>query len=390
MALVAGGESELSELLREDGRLLRMFVQRGEHRRPEARDRATTEWLIRGNFYDKWLDTFVGRYAPPPDVLPIQDIGELSDEERSQIVEAFEKALGTKVDVAQLREAIDKTEEDVFVIRDTLLAAVNEMLAPRRMPEKLGTGRPMDEYALEQLRQMRQVKLRDIVHRCLSAIYEKGIGGEVLRVALECVTKLISKFESKDDEVMTAWAGKQWNELKSLAEKIKGSSAASEVEDGPKHVAHDGKGTKQLLERVIRELGGQGTTDQILGWIVANPTIVEETSSRLNHHIRANTPGRKQKPIWQVTCSNVLSKCFRCSKSKQDGKFVWRSLQVDEVGDASGEHPLPVQDAVVESVVDSVVEFSAVTSEKKKRAKKRKSDVIDAIADVERINEAYP
>mmetsp|Transcript_116945 Transcript_116945/g.330912 ORF Transcript_116945/g.330912 Transcript_116945/m.330912 type:complete len:458 (-) Transcript_116945:72-1445(-) len=309
-----GGEHELSETLREDGRLLRMFVMRNEHLKPDAQERAFKEWLIRKEFFDEWVEEFAKRYAAP--------LEEKEDDPNAHDLVEFESVFAARKAMAQvekIEQVVVEAQGDVYMLRDALLAAVKDMSAPRR---KLGLhgANAMTPEAIEALKYSRQKRLREVVFACLDQIWKSNVGGEVLRMALNEVHRLVTKYEDKDDDVRNAKSGDSWHKLKVLADTI-------ETEIGGTRRRQDfdtvGKGHKQLAEKAIVALGGSGSTEEIFRWIKENPSVADECAGiKLNKRPRALSATRTVE-VWQETVRTYLSKNCDKAKRKIDGKFVY-------------------------------------------------------------------
>mmetsp|Transcript_122321 Transcript_122321/g.228560 ORF Transcript_122321/g.228560 Transcript_122321/m.228560 type:complete len:648 (+) Transcript_122321:69-2012(+) len=382
---------ELSETLREDGRLLRMFVRRGEHLKSEARQLAVRNWLIPGEFYDKWLEVFVKRYG-----LKYAEAADLQDRS-SELADVCLGALRPKANVDALEAKLATSGKDVFQLRDLLLIAAKDLSAPRR---HLGTHSNivMPPEAIEALRRQRQVRLRAVVLACLRGIYASGEGGEVLRIASESAKSMIERFEDTQDEVCTARQGGQWHELKVLLDEIEGKSQTKAVADGTsgeldppstdapddaekrkiKQTKKEGKGTKFLLEKALTDLGGEATTRDLINWVEAHQEFTEEHSSmRINKNLSAASPKNAEVPIWHRTLTSVLSCHF--TGVRRNGKgFVWRSpnsvpaLTDDADADDQALPALPPA-----SAIDAAAEqASSAPIVRKARQRKRRQPVL--------------
>lgn len=379
---------ELSEVLREDGRLLRMFVARGEHLKSEARQLAVRSWLIPGEFYDKWFEVFVARYAHK-----YAEAADLKDRS-SEVAAACLPALACKANVDALEAKLRTSGKDVFQLRDLLLTAAKDLTKPRR---HLGVRSDivMPPEAIEALRLQRQVRLRTVVLACLRGIYASGVGGEVLRIASESAKSMIERFEDAEDEVCTARQGGQWHELKVLLDEIEEASGRKALADGTsgepvppitdspdaaevrkiKQTKREGKGTKFLVEKALTDLGGEATTRELMNWVEEHQEFTEEHSSmRINKKLCAPSQRHSEVPIWHRTLQAVLSCHF--TGVRRNGKgFVWRSpnsvpaLTADADGDESALPALPPA-----SALDAAAEQASHTlGIRKPRQRKRKS-----------------
>lgn len=322
MALVASGSSEHSESHGEDGRFLRLFVERNWHKKPEARSLAMNKWLIRGEFYDQHFEDYCCRY-------------EQHDEQHQQVVKVDDaeawimdlKNIGrgrTKSKVELLEQQVRESKGDVFQLRDALLAAVRQLAPPRRTRGKTYGG-AMSAKAVDQLKLKEQTRTRDIVIVCLRELLDAGIGGEVLQVCADAVHRMIQKFESQHsdlDDVSEAMAGRQWIALKAtLAEiddKIEvetGVPSKCALKRAGPETAHEGRGTRQILERCLKALGGEAHVRDMFKWIEEHPQEFEELADV--HLNRKNSQSKRSKaaakkgqavPIWKVTVQAALNK----------------------------------------------------------------------------------
>lgn len=349
---------ELSESLREDGRLLRMFVSRGEHLKPEARDIAMNNWLIPTAFYDKWIEAFVANYGRTYETADLQ-------ERSSELEGTCRGILASKANVAALEAKLATSGKDVFQLRDTLLAAAKDLSGPRRITGQ-HCGTPMPPEAIEALKLQRQIRLRNVVLACLRGIYASGVGGEVLRIATESAKNMIERFEARQDEVCTARQGHQWHEMKVLLDEIENThrakaglpaltnGASSEplpaltdgADDAEKNKAQitkrEGKGTKFLLDKALGELGGEASSRDLISWVEANPDFTEaHTSIRINRNLSKR--GNGEIPIWHRTLMSVLSCHFTGARRNSKG-FVWRSRNTEpqpSIADDEDDDALP-------------------------------------------------
>jgi len=322
------GGHELSENLQEDGRLLRMFVTRGEHLRPTARENAIRNWLIREKFYDEWVGEFAKRYGPPPAKRAPTD-AELNAQ-LAEFIEEYGGVLGKKPakigkpHVDNYEETLRQAGSDVHKLRDILLSAMKELRAPKRKGSDQGGLSKMTPEAIAELQMLRQQRLKDVVFACLQGIWASKIGGELLRASLEEVGSLIAKFESKAEDVRDAQAGNSWHKLKALVVDI-GEQLPEEMR--PKKpgycVSHEGRGTKTLVELALVEMGGRASTQDIIAWIEDHPQVAEEHSGiKINRRVKNNLKGRQCK-VWHTTLRSVLSNYFKKSTKRQNGAYQW-------------------------------------------------------------------
>jgi len=305
--------------------LLRMFVTRALHKKPEARRHALEDWLIRESIYDEFVDEFVRRYASAQgDVQPIADglTGPLD------VIKDFQIILRRKPVIEELETKVQQSKGDVYVLRDALLAAVKELSTPRR---KLGLhgDLKMTEDALAELKKKRQLRLRSVVLECLEGIWRSGVGGEVLKAAMDQVHQLIDRFESRADDVRLASAGSSWQKLKKLVGEIE--EERPETRPARKRVTEvEGKNTKTLVEKALADMGGRAATFEILDWIDKHPEVFEENPVKINQKDTKRV-GRCTK-VWHNTVRNVLTIHFRKSLRKRpDGHYTWAAKSaVDE------------------------------------------------------------
>merc|ERR1719507_2258916 len=117
----------------------------------------------------------------------------------------------------------------------------------------------MTPEAIEELKLKRQHRLRDVICECLEGIWRSGVGGEVLKVAMDTVHRLIQRFEAKTlDDVNTAISGDHWVKLKKLVTEIDGELPEPRI--CRSKVPLEGRGTKRLLETALEALGGSATS----------------------------------------------------------------------------------------------------------------------------------
>lgn len=309
----------MAETLNEDGRLLKMFVMRNTHLESDARERATRDWLIRESFYERWLEEFIRRYAPSPGVLALSDEDALRRQD--EISKSCEEALRSKHEVDRLEQSVQEAKGDVHQLRDTLMAAVNDLLTPKKRPGRSDDPRKMTPEAIEAIKMKRQQRLRSVVYDCLQGIWRSGVGGEVLKFAMDTVQKLINKFEVREDDVRVAASGASWFKLKELVSEIEGELPATVARR--RHLEVEGRGTKHLIQKALDDLGGRGTTAEILQWVQAHPEVAEEHEAiRLNKNIR-DKKGHKYL-VWHSTMRSILSTHFAKSREKrEDGVYLW-------------------------------------------------------------------
>lgn len=306
--------------------MLRMFVARALHKKPEARRHALEDWLIRESIYDEFVGEFVRRYASAQgdDVQPIADglTGPLD------VIKDFQIILRRKPVIEELETKVQQSKGDVYVLRDALLAAVKELTTPRR---KLGLhgDQKMTEDALAELKKKRQLRLRCVVLECLEGIWRSGVGGEVLKAAMDQVHQLIDRFESRADDVRLASAGSSWHKLKKLVGEIE--EERPETRPARKRVTEvEGKNTKTLVEKALADMGGRAATFEILDWIEKHPEVFEENPVKINQKDTKRV-GRCTK-VWHNTVRNVLTIHFRKSfRKRPDRHYTWAEKHaVDE------------------------------------------------------------
>lgn len=335
---------ELSETHGEDGRLLRMFVGRRSHLRPDAREQATSSWLIRGDFFDTWVEEYARRYAPQPSDGAEGD--ELADEAR-QMVEACNGALAARRCVERLEQSVKSAEGDVHVLRDTLLTAIKELSTPRRKLNEGDGSNKMTPDAKIKLKLREQSRIRQVIYECLHAIWTSGIGGEVLRISLEGVRRRIARYESlvgDGADVSDAMAGKEWLKLKKLVETID----TELVEAGGKarrvSTPVDGRRTRLVIEKALSSLGGEATVREVIEWIELHPEHIKECrDAKLNVRVAKDS----KLPVWYHTVRGALCKSFKKVPGKRGG-YVLGDLPEGDGGDGDDiggvAEPLPIED----------------------------------------------
>jgi len=185
-----------------------------------------------------------------------------------------------------------------------------------------------------------QVRIRTVVFKCLKGIWDSGVGGEVLAIALDAVKTRIDRFKTLSGEgadIIEAMAGQQWAQLEDLICDIDShlreegiGSGGSRQNLGPA----EGRRTKLVVERALKALGGRGTSRSVIEWIEQHPAELEQMrDARLNKNVRDG----KKAPVWQSTVAKGLS-LFKKAK-RQAGQ-----LQVYMLPDVE-EEVLPLEDA---------------------------------------------
>eukprot|EP00439_Symbiodinium_sp_Y106_P039681 s534_g4.t2 len=189
-----------------DGELLRDFILRRVHLKEDFRDAALKRWLIREDFFDEFFPEYVKQYG-----VPGSSHSEAESERLEQLAEECKDILvpsmHSRKKVTDL-EAV-ATSTDVYQLRDTLLVAVKDLTTPRRFLG-LASNSLMSDKAKETLALAEQRRLRKVVFQCLKGIWESGVGGEVLKMAMDAVRSRIERFKSKAGEssdVIQAMAG---------------------------------------------------------------------------------------------------------------------------------------------------------------------------------------
>jgi len=311
---------ELSATHGEDGRLLRMFVSRSAHKKPDARQAAAKAWLIREDFYDEWVEEYARRYAPA-------EVPALEDEEapgkNREFLKVFEDVLKKKPEVDRLEKNVQESKGDVFMLRDALLAAVKELRSPKRRLGLQGENK-MSPEAIEALKFRRQERLREVVRECLEGIWRSGVGGELLKVAMDHVHVLIERFEEKADDVRNSTAGPCWHKLKNLVSEIEDELPETRSQKAKAEI--EGRNTKQLVQRALEDLGGKASTQEIFGWIEEHPEVLEEHGNlKINKRVSGEKSVKgKEVRVWHNTVRGVLSVNFQKStRKRQDGVYVW-------------------------------------------------------------------
>ncbi|CAE7028278.1 unnamed protein product [Symbiodinium microadriaticum] len=179
-----------------DGELLRDFILRRVHLKQDFRDAALKRWLIREDFFDEFFPEYVKQYG-----VPGSSQSEAESERLEQLAEECKDILvpstHPKKKVTDL-EAVS-TSTDVYQLRDTLLVAVKDLTTPRRFLG-LASNCLMSDKAKEALALAEQRRLRKVVFQCLKGIWESGVGGEVLKMAMDAVRSRIERFKSKAGE----------------------------------------------------------------------------------------------------------------------------------------------------------------------------------------------
>eukprot|EP00927_Polykrikos_kofoidii_P078683 TRINITY_DN75493_c0_g1_i1.p1 TRINITY_DN75493_c0_g1~~TRINITY_DN75493_c0_g1_i1.p1 ORF type:complete len:528 (-),score=112.82 TRINITY_DN75493_c0_g1_i1:191-1606(-) len=367
-------QKDRSEMFGEDGRLLRMFVVREEHRKPDARNCATQRWLIRGDFFDQHVEEFASLYAPPK---------KYTDEELLASEIMFPSWVRQ---VEKLENTMNTAADDVHQLRDVLLTAVKELTTPRRILHK-GGEKAMSEEVRAALKLKEQTRLRQLVYDCLKKIWSAGVGGDVLRLALEQVRHRIMRFEFRcegsDKSVENAMAGEQWARLQELVASIDDDLRAQAGESEPREprpglkVAQDraGRGTCSVIERALQALDGEASYKQIVQWVEGNPEILADCKKVvLNTRTRSSKAGAKKgveahvalgRPVWHSTLASMLS--FRCHRVGEKGSSKYRlkenfspaeykrkqqrDAQPVADGDSRDSKPISGAEAAAESIV---------------------------------------
>jgi len=186
---------------------------------------------------------------------------------------------------------------------------------------------------------------------CLNEIRASGVGGEVLRIAMETVRNMIREFERREDDVCTAMKGEQWQKLKELCGNIAGEAledeGAEEARSSRKVVKVEGRGTNSLINLALEDLGGSATSQEIFNWVESHPDITAEYSRiRVNQNTRhervkgkdGKEPGKIMK-VWHGTVRAVLSNHYEGSRIRGRG-FVWYR---------KGEKPQGVAEAIADA-----------------------------------------
>lgn len=374
---------DLAESHQEDGRLLRMFIAREQHLKANARTIATNNWLIPSSFYDEWVDAYTKKYAPVKFELSEEFLESRTKNLRTVLKDILKSP--QKASVEALEACLRDCHGDVYKLRDTLLAAVKNLMSPRRILGK-GGGKPLSEEAILALKMQRQVRLREVVMACLNEIHASGVGGEVLNIAMNSVRNLIEKFENRADDVCTAVKGDQWYKLKELMGNINGRPLALEnggdeeaggsAQSSRTSAKHEGKGTKALVEMALTEFGGQATTQQIFEWVESHPDITSEYSSiRVNQNMRVNKRTKdpdnaKAIPVWHGTIRSVLSCHFSGGRIKGRG-FLWYRKGEKPEGQVEAIADAPQIQALLDAPQNVESEGSQLPSQKERSAKKK-------------------
>jgi len=338
---------ELSDTLGEDGRLLRMFVVRGEHLKADAREQATKSWLIRASFYDEYLDQFIERYERL--FKASMDV----DDKRMAMVAACKRVLAVNREVEKIEHRVQTAQGDVHQLRDALLAAVKELSVPRRMLGR-GQGNSMTEETKTLLQNKEQIRLRNIVFTCLQGIWTSGVGGDILKLATAVVQKRIERFESRmqhGDDVSSAMAGAQWLKLKELVTAIDSELESKGDPIRKKFSPKEGKGTHFAIMTALQGLGGAGTTADVIGWLEKNPAVQEQCDVKEQSpafKLNENKSTRKA-PIWHNSVRSALAKECKGLFTKvkpASGSYVYKI----EGSNCDREAPLPITDGEASKV----------------------------------------
>jgi len=246
-----------------------------------------------------------------------------------------------KPHVDHYEEILRQAGSDVHKLRDILLSAVKELRAPKKKGSDLGGLSKLSAEDIAEMKMIRQQRLKDVVFACLQGIWASKVGGELLRAALEEVTGLISKFESRADDVRDAQAGNSWHKLKALVADISEQLPEEMRPRQPqKCVSHEGRGTKALVELALCDMGGRASTLDIIAWIEDHPEVAEEKSGiKINRREKKNHRGRSVK-VWHTTLRAVLSNYFKKSKNRHKGAYQWTLNKV-----RANEEAAPLADA---------------------------------------------
>eukprot|EP00913_Durusdinium_trenchii_P022674 g21295.t1 len=146
---------------------------------------------------------YLEHYAQAGEVESIED-SEL-EEKAHQLVEACKDIMVSSKGnqkVEDLERVSKSNDADVYALRDTLLQAVKDhKLDPRFIDcltsiSILSAGDASDDLS-DLLKKKEQSRLRQVVFNCLKGIWESGIGGEVLKIALDSVKSRIDRFKAK-------------------------------------------------------------------------------------------------------------------------------------------------------------------------------------------------
>lgn len=315
-----------------DGELLRDFILRRVHLKQDFRDAALKRWLIREDFFDEFFPEYVKQYG-----VPGSSQSEAESERLEQLAEECKDILvpstHPKKKVTDL-EAVS-TSTDVYQLRDTLLVAVKDLTTPRRFLG-LASNCLMSDKAKEALALAEQRRLRKVVFQCLKGIWESGVGGEVLKMAMDAVRSRIERFKSKAGEssdVIQAMAGQEWAQLEDLVQTIDEQEQAG-GHRGPLGPV-EGRRTKIVIDRALDALGGQGTLREVIEWTEKNPKELEELrEAKLNRNIR---DGRR-KPVWHSTVGSTIATFRKVPRAGPPTRYL--SSKAPEP-----EEPMAIQDA---------------------------------------------
>lgn len=269
-----------------------------------------------------------------------------------QIMKSFEDAFHTKSSVDTLEQQLEEAEGNVYTLRDALLAATKDLLSPKRRLG-IGSANKLDQSQIDTLRQMRQVRLRDIIYRCLAGIRASGVGEEVTKVAVAEVCKMIVRFEMRaEEDVGAAHRGEQWHKLKELVSEMGGDEMIDDLAHGTEpgecsnRTKPEGRGTKQVIEQAITASGGIATTKQIFTWVENNLELLDpdDRKMKLNTQTSKKSAPEKEFPVWKVTIPGSLTKNFERSKMPcMEGQYGWRipraaaAALADEAGEGEAE-----------------------------------------------------
>mmetsp|Transcript_110 Transcript_110/g.275 ORF Transcript_110/g.275 Transcript_110/m.275 type:complete len:662 (+) Transcript_110:270-2255(+) len=313
---------EFSEAFGEDGRLLKMFVVRGLHTKPNAKSVAVEDWLIRESFYDDQLEAFQKRYSPGTSCTSEQTT-ETAIVVADEIAKDLQIVFHKKPAVDELEVKVVQSQGDVHELRDILLQAVSELSAPKKTWEQHGRGKMTPETILA-LKQQRQVRLRSVVVDCLEGIWRSGIGGEILKAAMDTVHTLIDSFEGRLDDVRLAASGRSWHKLKKLVAEIE-QEHPELVPLSRKMIVMEGRNTKALLQKAFEELKGPASTDEILDWISKqDKAVLEESRIKINEKESQAQKAKSGTKVWHNTVRAVLSANFsKSQKRRADGAYTW-------------------------------------------------------------------
>eukprot|EP00435_Cladocopium_sp_Y103_P015366 s4065_g3.t1 len=185
-----------------------------------------------------------------------------------------------------------------------------------------------DDDCKEELKKREQARLRQVVVDCLKRIWESGVGGEVLKIALEAVKSRINRFKAKAGEktdIIEAMAGHQWAQLEDLVQTIEEheKSGAARQNLGP----IEGRRTKLVIERALENLGGQASSRQVIEWIEQHPEELEKIrEAKLNWHVRDG----HRKPVWHSTVSSSMHHFRKITKPGQPTMYLAPNAEAPE------------------------------------------------------------